>query len=107
MKVVVVGGGITGLAAAHRAVELAREQSIALELTLVESRDRLGGTIATEHAGGFLIEAGPDSFLSEKPWALALCRRLGVEHRLIRTDDRFRRTFVVHPGRLHPLPDGV
>jgi len=106
MKLVVVGGGITGLAAAHRAVELARERSIGLELTVVESRDRLGGTIATEHAGGFLVEAGPDSFLSEKPWALALCRRLGVEHRLVRTDDRFRKVFVWRAGRLHPLPDG-
>ena len=106
MKLVVVGGGITGLAAAHRAVELARERAIGLELTLVDSRDRLGGTIATEHAGGFLIEAGPDSFLSEKPWALALCKRLGVEHRLVRTDDRFRKVFVWRAGRLHPLPDG-
>ncbi len=106
MKLVVVGGGITGLAAAHRAVELARERSAALELTLVDSRDRLGGTIATERAGGFLVEAGPDSFLSEKPWALALCRRLGVEHRLVRTDDRFRKVFVWHAGRLHALPDG-
>ena len=52
MKLVVVGGGITGLAAAHRAIELARERSIHLDLTVVESRDRLGGTIATEHAGG-------------------------------------------------------
>src|SRR6185503_14484946 len=55
---------------------------------------------------GFLVEAGPDSFLSEKPWALALCRRLGVEDRLVRTDDRFRKVFVWHRGRLHPLPDG-
>jgi oxygen-dependent protoporphyrinogen oxidase len=106
LKLVVVGGGITGLAAAHRAVELARERSAELELTLVEARDRLGGTIATEQAGGFLVEAGPDSFLSEKPWALALCRRLGVEDRLVRTDDRFRKVFVWHAGRLHPLPDG-
>jgi len=106
LKLVVVGGGITGLAAAHRAVELARERSAELELTLVESRDRLGGTIATERAGGFLVEAGPDSFLSEKPWALALCRRLGVEHRLVRTDDRFRTVFVWRAGRLHALPDG-
>ena len=106
MRVVVVGGGITGLAAAHRAVELARERSSGLQLTLVDSRDRLGGTIATEHAGGFLVEAGPDSFLSEKPWALALCKRLGVEHRLVRTDDRFRKVFVWRAGRLHPLPDG-
>ena len=106
MRLVVVGGGITGLAAAHHALELARERRIALELTLVEARERLGGTIATERAGGFLIEAGPDSFLSEKPWALALCRRLGLEDRLARTDDRCRKVFVWHAGRLHPLPDG-
>ncbi len=106
MRLVVVGGGITGLAAAHHALELARERRIALELTLVEARERLGGTIATERAGGFLIEAGPDSFLSEKPWALALCRRLALEDRLARTDDRYRKVFVWHAGRLHPLPDG-
>ena len=106
MKLVVVGGGITGLAAAHRAVELARQRSLALDLTLIEARDRLGGTIATERMGGFLVEAGPDSFLSEKPWALALCKRLGVEDRLTRTDDRFRKVYVWHAGRLHPLPDG-
>ena len=106
MKLVVVGGGIAGLAAAHRAVELARERSIPLDLTLLEAGARLGGTIETERADGFLIETGPDSFLSEKPWALALCRRLGVEDRLVRTDDRFRKIFVWHRGRLHPLPDG-
>src|SRR2546426_8903555 len=106
LKLAVVGGGITGLAAAHRAVELARERSTALDLTLMEAGARLGGTIATEHAGGFLIESGPDSFLSEKPWALALCRRLGVEDRLVRTDDRFRKVFVWYAGRLHALPDG-
>jgi oxygen-dependent protoporphyrinogen oxidase len=106
VKLVVVGGGVTGLAAGHRAVEVARERSIAIELTLLEARDRLGGSIETERSQGFLLEAGPDSFLSEKPWALALCRRLGVEDRLVRTDDRYRKTFVWHRGRLHPLPDG-
>jgi oxygen-dependent protoporphyrinogen oxidase len=106
VKLVVVGGGISGLAAAHRAVELASERGVRLDLTLLEARDRLGGTIATERRDGFLIEAGPDSFLSEKPWALALCRRLGVEERLVRTDDRFRKTFVWHRGRLHGLPEG-
>src|SRR5687767_15030474 len=106
MNIVVVGGGIAGLAAAHRAVELARERRTTVELTLLEARERLGGTIATEHVDGFLVESGPDSFLSEKPWALGLCRRLGVEDRLVRTDDRFRRIFVWHRGRLHALPDG-
>jgi oxygen-dependent protoporphyrinogen oxidase len=106
VRLVVVGGGISGLAAAHRAVELARERGQALDLTLLESRDRLGGSIATERTDGFLVEAGPDSFLSEKPWALALCRRLGLEGRLVGTDDRFRTVFVWRGGRLHPLPDG-
>src|SRR5262244_4095203 len=106
LKLAVVGAGIAGLAAAHRAIELARTRGVDLDLTLLEARDRLGGTIATERAGGFLVEAGPDSFLSEKPWALDLCRRLGVEHRLVRTDDRFRKVFVWRAGRLHALPDG-
>jgi len=106
VKLVVVGGGVTALAAAHRAVELARERGIDLDVHVVEARDRLGGTIVSERADGFLVEAGPDSFLSEKPWALALCRRLGVEDRLVRTDDRFRKVFVWFRARLHPLPDG-
>ena len=106
MRLIVVGGGISGLAAAHRAVELARESGRPLALTVLDGADRVGGTIQTEHRDGFLVECGPDSFLSEKPWALALCRRLGLESRLLRTDDRFRRTYVVFRGRLHPLPDG-
>jgi oxygen-dependent protoporphyrinogen oxidase len=106
VRLVVVGGGIAGLAAAHRAVELAHERGQPLDLALFEAGDRLGGTIQTDRYEGFLVERGPDSFLSEKPWALALCKRLGIEDRLVRTDDRFRRTYVAFRGRLHPLPDG-
>jgi oxygen-dependent protoporphyrinogen oxidase len=106
LRVVVIGGGIAGLAAAHRLVELARESGSALDLVLVEATGRLGGTIRTERADGFLLEAGPDSFISEKPWALALAERIGLGPRLRGTDERFRRTYVVHGGRLHPLPEG-
>ena len=106
MRLAIVGGGISGLAAAHRAVELARERGRALDLTLLEGADRLGGAIRTERRDGFIVEAGADSFISEKPWALALCRRLGLEPRLLRTDDRYRSAFVVHRGRLHALPEG-
>jgi oxygen-dependent protoporphyrinogen oxidase len=106
VRIAVVGGGIAGLAAAHRVVEVARERGLGIELTLLEARERLGGTIETQRADGFLVESGPDSFLSDKPWALALCRRIGLESRLIGTDDRFRRVFVWHGGRLHPVPDG-
>src|SRR6266705_1460626 len=106
VKLAIVGGGIAGLAAAHRACELARERGLDLELSLFEASDRLGGTIQTERRDGFLVECGADSFLSEKPWALELCRRIGIEDKLVRTDDRFRRVFVVFRGRLHPLPEG-
>ena len=106
MRLAIVGGGISGLAAAHRAAELARERGRALDVTLLEGSDRLGGTIRTEQRDGFIVECGADSFISEKPWALALCRRLGLEPRLLPTDDRYRSAFVVHRGRLHALPEG-
>ena len=95
-----MGGGIAGLAAAHRVVELRRESGRPVEVTLLEAGSRLGGTIQTERADGFLLEAGPDSFISEKPWALALAERIGLGPRLCRTNDRFRRTYVVRGGRL-------
>ncbi len=106
MRLAVVGGGIAGLAAAHRATEWARERGRAVEVVLLEASDRLGGTIQTERRDGFLVELGPDSFLSEKPWALALAGRLGLTPSLVRTADRFRRVYVVHGGRLHALPEG-
>ena len=104
--IIIVGGGIAGLAAAYRLEELSREREQPLRFTLLEAGDRLGGVIATEQQDGFLLELGPDSFISEKPWALALCRRLGLEPELIGTNDAHRATFVVHKGRLEPLPQG-
>ena len=104
--IAIIGGGIAGLAAAHRLVELSREQQRPVRVTLLEAGRRLGGSIATERVDGFVIEAGPDSFISEKPWALKLCERIGFAPRLVRTRDQFRRTFVVHNGVLHALPDG-
>ena len=107
LRVVVVGGGIAGLAAAHRLVELAQAEGRALDLVLLEAADRLGGTIRTEHVDGFLLEAGADSFISEKPWALALAERIGLGARLRRTDDRFRRTYVVRGGSAPPAAGRV
>lgn len=100
--VVIVGGGITGLAAAHRL----RERDPAARVTVLEASDRLGGAVWTEHPPGFVLEGGADSFLTEKPWAMDLARRLGLEDRLIRTRDEQRRTFIVRGGTLYPLPDG-
>jgi oxygen-dependent protoporphyrinogen oxidase len=98
--VVIIGGGISGLAAAHRL----GEQEV--NVTLLEASARLGGTIQTEHRDGFLLERGPDSFISEKPPALALAKRLGLESRLVQTNEQFRRSFIVRDGRLRAVPEG-
>src|SRR5687767_11106176 len=101
--VVIVGGGISGLAAAHRLIELGLERR---QITLIEASGRLGGTLQTQHRDGFLLERGPDSFISEKPEAVALVKRLGLESRLIETNEQYRRSFIVRNGRLRPVPEG-
>ncbi|HEX6045264.1 MAG TPA: protoporphyrinogen oxidase [Pyrinomonadaceae bacterium] len=102
-RVVIVCGGISGLAAAYRLVELGLEKS---QITLLEAGTRLGGIIKTEQRDGFVLELGPDSFISEKPEAVALAKRLGIESRLIGTNEEFRRSFIVRNGRLRPVPEG-
>ncbi|HEV7842858.1 MAG TPA: protoporphyrinogen oxidase, partial [Pyrinomonadaceae bacterium] len=106
-RVVIVGGGISGLAAAQRFVERRRESSnSSIEVLLLERSSRAGGTIRTRMQDGFLLEAGPDSFISEKPEALQLARRLSLEDRLIQTNPSHRRSFIVREGRLLPVPEG-
>jgi oxygen-dependent protoporphyrinogen oxidase len=105
-RVVVVGGGIAGLAAAHRLTELQNDNQLDLEVTLLEGSTRLGGAIATEQVGDFLVEAGPDSFITEKPWALRLCERLGLASRLVATQSAYQKIYVVHQGKLQALPEG-
>ncbi len=105
-RLVVVGGGISGLAAAHRLLERASGLNHAVRLDLLEAGHRLGGVIHTVKEQGFLLEGGPDSFISEKPWAVDLCRRLGLETSLIGTSPRHRRTFIVRGGKLLPVPEG-
>jgi oxygen-dependent protoporphyrinogen oxidase len=103
VQVAVVGGGIAGLAAADRAVELLGAD----EVLLVEAADRLGGKIATERVDGYVVEGGPDCFLAGKPAGVELCRRIGLAERLRPTNPAFRRSYVKRDGRLHELPDGI
>jgi len=105
-RVIVIGGGIAGLAAAHRVIELATEKSLAVNVTLLEASNRLGGSIATERVGEFLVEAGPDSFISEKPWAFRLCERIGLTSRLVSTQAVYQKIYIVHDGQLVQLPEG-
>jgi len=104
VRVAVVGGGITGLAAAYGLSKA--EGAHGVEVTLYEQAPRLGGKILTERVGGFILEAGPDSFLTSKPEALALSRALGLEEDLVGTGPD-RTVYVLSRGRLHPLPEGL
>ncbi|MBI4432658.1 MAG: protoporphyrinogen oxidase [Candidatus Omnitrophica bacterium] len=101
-SVAIVGGGITGLACAHRLGEL----NPSIEVKIFESEPRLGGPIETIQQDGFLLERGADSFLSEKPWALDLVRRLGIEKELVNTQEKNRKIFILKKGKLVPLPEG-
>ena len=105
-KIVVIGGGITGLSAANRLVELSKETNIDIEIILLEQSGRIGGVISTLEKNGFLIEEGPDSFITTKPWALNLSNRLGLNSNLIQTNDNFRRTYILLNNKLIPVPEG-
>ena len=105
-RVIVVGGGLTGLAAAHRLITRGANLRRPLEVRLLEAKGRLGGAIWTERRDGFLLEGGADSFITNKPAGVDLCRELGLGDQLIGTDSARRRSFVVQSGRLVSVPDG-
>jgi oxygen-dependent protoporphyrinogen oxidase len=110
--VVIIGGGIAGLSTAWYLQRQAAEKGLALHYTVLEKSSRWGGKILTERVDGdsdqpFVVEGGPDSFITQKPWALQLARELGLEKRLLGTNDDRRKVYVLNNGRPTPLPDGV
>ena len=100
--VIVVGAGVSGLAAAHRLIQK-HEQ---LRVTILEASDRAGGMIHTHREAGFLAEFGPDAFITNKPGGVQLCEELDFTSSLIPTDNTHRRTLVLRDGRPLPVPDG-
>jgi protoporphyrinogen/coproporphyrinogen III oxidase len=109
-RIAIIGGGISGLSAAWYLQQ--HEDTSQIKYTVLEQSDRWGGKIRTETVEGygdkpFVIEAGPDSFLTQKPWALQLAIELGIESQLLGTNDEIRKVFVINKGKLKPLPDGV
>lgn len=105
-KLLVIGGGISGLSAAYYAIQDARAGKLPVEVTLLEKESRLGGVIETVQREGFTLERGPDSFITEKPWALALAKELGLEDKVIGTNSRYRGSMVLSRSRLVRVPEG-
>ena len=102
LRIAVVGGGITGLAAAHRVYEIAPMASV----RLFEATGRIGGVLRTVRQDGLLIEQSADNFITNVPWGIDLCRRLGMESELLTTDETRRQAFVIHRGNLVKVPQG-
>lgn len=104
-KAVVVGGGISGLAAAYALRNRAREAGIDLDLTVLEKEERTGGKIWSIKEEGYLYEWGPNGFLDSKPQTLDLCKDLGVQDSLLRSNDHARKRYIFSNGMLHRLPE--
>jgi protoporphyrinogen/coproporphyrinogen III oxidase len=105
-RIAIIGGGISGLSAAY-AIEKKRQSGTPVEYVLFESSPRLGGVLVTDRVDGCLVEAGPDSFLTEKPWAADLCGKIGLGDQLIGSNDSERKTYIVAKGKLVEMPDGL
>ncbi len=104
-KVIVVGGGISGLATAYLLQKKARAAKVDLEVTLLEQERRVGGKIWSIKEEGYLCEWGPNGFLDSKPQTLDLCRDLGAAAHLLRSNDNARKRFIYADGMLHQLPE--
>src|ERR1700692_4439775 len=102
----IVGGGVAGLAAAY---ELARQArgGAAVQVVLFESSTRLGGIVETVREGGFVIECGPDAWVTEKPWARELAEELGLGDEVMASNDAGRKTYVLIDRKLQAMPDGM
>jgi oxygen-dependent protoporphyrinogen oxidase len=105
--VVIIGGGISGLATAFALQEQALAAGLTIHCTVLESGSSWGGKIVTHRVGDLVTEAGPDSFLSQKPAGLELCAKLGLTDQLINTKETGKKAFVLHDSRLHELPEGL
>lgn len=104
-RIAVIGGGLAGLTAALRLIDLARQTGRSIDVTVLEAADRLGGAIETVRTRGYLVERGADSFLT-KPPIVKLCERLGLSSDLLPTDPRFRGALVLRKGRPVRVPEG-
>ncbi|AIE59270.1 protoporphyrinogen oxidase [Bacillus methanolicus MGA3] len=103
-KVVIIGGGITGLTAAYYLQKEAREKGLPLDVKIIEASHRLGGKMQTVVRDGYIIERGPDSFLARKQSARRLAKEVGMEDKLV--NNSTGKSFVLAKNRLHPMPGG-
>ena len=106
-RIAIIGGGVAGVTAAYELARLTHHVPKNIEVTVFEVTSRLGGIVETVREGGFVIEGGPDGWVSEKPWARELAIELGLAGELIHSNDEGRKTYVLIDGSLKAMPDGM
>ena len=104
-RVAVIGGGISGLTLAYELNKLKKSANPELDITVFEQGNSPGGTVETERRDGFILEKGPDSFITDKPYALELSRELGLADELLGTNAGNRRSFILRGTKLIPVPE--
>ncbi|MGB6932940.1 MAG: protoporphyrinogen oxidase [Acidobacteriaceae bacterium] len=105
-RIAIVGGGIAGVAAAYQ-VALQQRAGADVEFVLFEATSRLGGIVETVRRDGFVIECGPDSWVTEKPWARELASELGLKSALVPSNDERRKTYIAIGNGITAMPDGM
>ncbi|HSR69895.1 MAG TPA: protoporphyrinogen oxidase [Acidobacteriota bacterium] len=106
-RIGIVGGGISGLVTAFYLKQGSAKRGVPLEITLLEQSQRLGGVIRSQREGDFLLEAGPEGFASHKPAALRLVSELGLDDKVVGSNDHLRKTYLYSEDRLREFPDGM
>jgi protoporphyrinogen/coproporphyrinogen III oxidase len=106
-RIAIVGGGIAGLTAAYTLEQYNKQAARPLDYVLIERSNHLGGKVVTENIDGFVVEAGPDCFVAEKPWIPRLASELMIEQRLLVPNESSKRSFILSGGKVHELPEGL
>ncbi len=106
-NIVIIGGGITGLSSAFYMRKHFQAQGLDPQITVVEQSSSLGGRVSTLHRDGFVIEKGPDSYLARKTAMTELAEEVGLGDEIMTTNPNAKKTYILHDGKLHPMPSGL
>ena len=105
-RITIIGAGVSGLTCAAKLLELSKEKNLSLDIKILDGASKPGGVLSTVEQEGFLLEEGAESFITDKPAALELAKKLGLEGEFIRTNPNLKQSFILKNNKLYPIPEG-